>query len=160
MRAVVFVDTSVLLNVLNAPGNRKPDGHTRDCSEMERLRQAGTTPILPMTALVEAGDAVAKVSGNNQDNGTQRYPRVVRATINGSAPWAFSGAALVGHSFKRMLSGADSIPDLTQLMPSRVGTGDAAIMQGVAQYRMNVHLPSGTSVRIWTHDEGLRAYAP
>jgi hypothetical protein len=160
MREVVFVDTSVPLNVLNVPGNCKPDEHTRDYSEMERLRQAGTTLILPMTALIEAGNAVAKVSGNNQYNVTQRYLQVVRATVNGSAPWTFSGVALDGPLVQKMLSGADSIPDLAQLMTSRVGTGDAAIMKEVAQYRMNVHLPSGTSVRIWTHDEGLRAYAP
>jgi hypothetical protein len=160
MGEVVFVDTSVLLNVLNVPGNCKPHEHERDKNKMEELQQANAILILPMTALIETGNAVAKVSGSDKYNVTERYLKVVRATVEQKAPWTFSGTALNGALVEKMLSSTGSIPGLVDLMKTSVGTGDAAILQEVAQYQSNVHLPSGTPIRIWTHDVGLQAYIP
>jgi hypothetical protein len=87
MAAVILVDTTVFLNVLNIPGfnqNREKVMH-----RFKRLMgEPGTNLLLPMAAIIEAGNHVAHLSdGRERRRWACVFADQVRAALQGDAPW-------------------------------------------------------------------------
>lgn len=154
----MFVDTSVLLNIMGVPKCGNTAEQAADRERFAVLTRAGACLILPVTCLIEAGNAVAKVSGPDKHRVQATYLRFVRATVQDEAPWALSGVALDLGLLGTILDGSTVVPTLSHLLSSGVGTGDAAILHEARQYLTRVSVPSGTPVRIWTHDRALDAW--
>lgn len=60
MGDVVFVDTSVLLNVLDVPG--KNSDHVEVASTFKQRVQEGHTFVIPATSVIEVGNHIAQLS--------------------------------------------------------------------------------------------------
>lgn len=157
MGHVVFIDTTVLLNLLNVPHNN--DEHAGDTSQLKRLVGTDATLVLPFTTIIETGNAIVRNAGRQVHACGCRLVAVLRATMADEAPWVASGVGLTHALLPLIVDGRGGVPALLDLMMvSGVGTGDAGILAEICEYRQRI--PSATPVAIWTHDEGLKAYSP
>lgn len=159
MAETVFLDTSVLLNLLDIPG--KNSDRERAVAEFKRLAlDAQVVLIIPVTAVIETGNHIAKL-----DDGGLRRQRAeqlcdwLRKAIDGTSPWGLSRAEWDDDTLRKLIDGHDSLPGLPDLAGQKVGAGDAAILHERRRFQERVDVPSGQPVRIWTYDNGLRAYA-
>jgi predicted nucleic acid-binding protein len=84
--SIVLVDTSVFLNVLDAPGRNQDRPAVKD--ELRRLIEERATLLLPFVAIVETGNHIARLSnGGNRRRFARRFANEVRTAIEGKAPW-------------------------------------------------------------------------
>lgn len=153
---VVFVDTSVLLNVLRVPGSGNEDLIRSDIERFSKLLNGGSQLVLPLTTIIETGNAIASVHGGDRHRCTTIFVKFLQRSLTAEAPWATAGFSDRTELLRHLVNGGPAIPSLADLMGAGVGAGDASILAEVAQYRKGI--PSATPVEIWTHDEGLSAY--
>ena len=147
MPEVIVVDTTVLLNVLDVPGRNQ---HRDDVFErFEEVTEAGASLLLPMAAVFEAGNHIAKLADGYQ---RRRFAGVfcdqVRAALNGVAPWVLVP-----------LPGADQLGNWLEDFPDcamrEVGMSDLSMIK--AWKEACLRNPS-RRVCIWSLDAGLRGY--
>jgi hypothetical protein len=86
MAAVLLVDTSVFLNVLDVPAFNQ---HRESVfQQFERFLQEGSYLLLPMATVFEAGNHIAQLSdGGLRRAHAERFVGTVREAIDGNAPW-------------------------------------------------------------------------
>lgn len=156
-RSVVILDTSVLCCWLRVPGRETAgsgDGRY-DCSrataEIDRAIADGATLVLPIAAVIEAGNFIAQ-AGSHRFEAATRLMDQLRAAVQAESPW---GAFVEQNSLwadDRLIRLANEWP--TQAA-NRTSIGDATIA-GVAEY----YARTGMRVTILTSDEGLRDFQP
>lgn len=156
MAGVVFLDTSVLLNLLEVPHNNSDHMEIRD--EFRRLAAEATTFVVPVTAVVETGNAIAQLPGGNERRMCMtRFVDWLRTALATTAPLAVSGVAWDESFLTALLDGGGARMSLVDFATSGVGSGDAGLLLEVERYRSKV--PSATPITVWTLDEVLNAYA-
>ena len=131
-----------------------PSSHHRDLQELVDLARTGAQIVLPLTTVIETGNAIAKVHAD-RNRYIDHFVKILRSSIANESPWLTVGETTNIALFSRMVNTGDVL--LSDLMIGDIGTGDAAIIAEVAELRTRI--PSATPVRIWTHDDLLRAYS-
>ncbi len=81
---VVFLDTSVLCNLLAVPGCAQDHDGVR--SEFEQRVASGARFVLPITTLIETGNHIAKTAGNRRA-AAERFARMIEQILVDTAPW-------------------------------------------------------------------------
>lgn len=158
MADVVFVDTSILLNLLDVPGKSSDKDTVVD--EFRSLVAAQATLIIPIAAVVEVGNHIAQLAnGRYRKDRAERFQTFLRASLDGQLPWVVSGASWDEPFLEGLLAGEHPVPGLSELAQQGVGSGDASILQELNRYRSRSDLPTGLPVRLWTLDTSLAAYA-
>jgi hypothetical protein len=158
MAEVVFVDTSVLLNLLDVPG--KNSERVALAAEFKALVSAGAALVIPVAAVVEVGNRIAQLSsGGHRRDRAQRFAAFLRPPPDGRAPWVVSGASWDETLLGRLVDGHDPAPGLVDLCTDKVSSGDASILHELYRYRERTDLPSATPVPLWTVDALLDGYA-
>lgn len=160
MGDVVFVDTSVLLNVLDVPG--KNSDREEVTSTFKKRVQEGHTFVIPATSVIEVGNHIAQLpDGGLRRDRARRFERFLLASLQGTPPWVVSGLVWDQTFLTGLIEGRTELhlPGLVDFASSQVGAGDAAILHERERYRSRVDVPSGQTVTIWTLDQGLAAYA-
>jgi hypothetical protein len=158
MAEVVFVDTSVLLNVLDVPG--KNSDRSTVMTDFKALLVGNATLVIPVAAVVEVGNHIAQLpSGSDRRTRASRFCDFLDRSLRGEAPWVVSGVPWDGSFLSRLINGDGGLPALTELCVSQVGSGDASILLELSSYRERADIPSAMPVRLWTLDAGLAAYA-
>lgn len=159
MSETVFLDTSVLLNLLDIP--RKNSHRAEAVTEFKRLaRDVSVVLIIPVTAIIETGNHIAQLA-----DGALRRERAallcqwLRQAIDGTSPWGLSRAEWDDATLGRLIDGHAQLPALPELASQKVGAGDAAILHERQRFLERVEVPSGQPVRIWTYDQELGSYA-
>ncbi len=156
MSAVVFVDTGVLLNLLDVPHkNSDREGVVR---EFKHLVSSGCLLIIPIAAVVEVGNHIAQLPGDLARDRAKRFVDFLRRSIGGQPPWVVSGARWDTDYLRALVEG-NHRPGLVDLATQGIGSGDASIMLEIDRYRARTDLPSGQPVRLWTLDRSLTAYS-
>lgn len=155
MADAVFVDTTVLLNLLDVPRNN--DRRDQAVRELRTECSSGSVLILPLTSIIETGNAIVRDAGGKRHQRSMTFVDLVKAALSGVEPWTLSGAGLGRDLVVSMVDGHASVGSLTDLMTHGIGTGDACILAEVHAYRERV--PSATPVRIWSYDANLVSYA-
>lgn len=159
MGEVVFIDTSVLLCILDVPG--KNQDRESIVEEFTVLATGdGNTLILPVATIVETGNHIAQLS-----NGEQRRTRMgalcklLLDSATATAPWVVGNAHWNQSFVQKLVEGRTDHPiePLVALATRGVGIGDASIIHEAHLYRAATSTPSAQSVRIWTLDAGLQA---
>lgn len=112
MAEVVFVDSSVLLNLLDVPGKNSDRGGVT--AEFKAHAASGVTLIIPMAAVVEVGNHIAQLPGHDRRD---------RATCSNEIG---GGDASILHELYRYRSRTD----LPGALPVRLWTLD----RGLAAY--------------------------
>ena len=147
MPHVVIVDTSILLNLLDVPG-RDQDRDTVFMRFAELLN-AGANLLLPVAAIFEAGNHVARLpDGRQRRRQAENFGDHVRQALEGRAPWTLT--PLPGTS---ELTGW--LDDFPQSAMRGIGMGDLSIVKAweSACARHPLH-----RVSIWSLDRHLTGY--
>lgn len=156
MAEVYFVDTSVLLNLLDVP-QRNQDRAEVTALFKERVR-AGAILVIPAATIIETGNLIAQLAdgGARRDRAT-RLAGFLTAAAEGRAPWTVVATEWSGEFLQSLVDGGGTAPSLADLAMQGVGAGDACILRELAAYRSRV--PSGLTLSVWTLDAGLAAHA-
>lgn len=159
MRAVhevVFVDSSILYNLLDIP--QKNAERDIVVPEFRKLAAAGaTTFIFPLTAVVETGNTIAQLPGTACRDRAEKFVGFLRMALDEREPWAVSGVAWNLGFFRSLVDGGAHGLGLVDFSTVGIGGGDASILLEIDHYRRRI--PSATPVRLWTRDHKLRSYA-
>lgn len=144
MSAIVIVDTSILLNILDVPGRN--ESREEVLAELEALIETGDHLFIPMSAIVEVGNHIAQLSSGAQRRSTaERFVAEVRKALADEAPWK----PINFPSNLEVLGWLDAFPDAAM---RGLGMGDLSIKKEwetlCSKYRMS-------RVRVWALDEDL-----
>lgn len=144
MSAIVIVDTSVLLNILDVPGRN--ESRPAVLVELEKLIDTEHHLFIPMAAIVEVGNHIARLgNGAQRRSVAERFVAEVKKALANEAPWR----PINFPSNHEVLGWLDAFPDAAM---QGLGMGDLSIKQEwldlCAKYRMS-------RVRVWTLDGDL-----
>lgn len=153
MSAVIFIDTSVLCNLVPVPGR---DQHADEVkSELVAHLDAGRVFILPITAVIETGNFIAQISdGRARRKAAQDFENILRYVCEGKAPWTLHDVAWTASFIEEMLRGAGTGSDYVQHAQNKVGAGDLCILTERFQYQNRTQ----GRAEIWTRDVALGAH--
>lgn len=150
--AVVFVDTSVIVRLIGIDGEQLA---SEVAAEFETRREAGQRFVLPVTALIEAGNRVVQQSSNRRLF-AERLRKVIEEASQPNPPWILHQATLDQQFAQELLAGNSTGSDLTSLLADgRLGTGDVAILVERDQFKRAM---AHASMKVWTLDLELSAY--
>lgn len=146
---VKFIDTSVMLNLLEVPNM---------CSDKEIVREqwkesldAGDFLIMPAATIIETGNHIAHINnGNIRRKIAGQFGEYLRKTASGEAPWKLYG---VKDMKEELLYFADNIENFAT---REIGIGDMSIIYAYQQYIKEV--PAIGSIMIWSTDYHFREY--
>lgn len=149
---VVFVDTSVILRLIGMDGD---DCAKEAVEEFEERRQRGQRLILTVTALIEAGNHVARQPTGRRVF-AERLKKLIEAANAPDAPWILRETTLDRHFVDELLGGNSTGSDLVTLLgDGRLGTGDVAILVERDQFKKKT---AHAGVEVWTLDDELSAH--
>lgn len=156
MTTVVFVDTSILANIVRVPG--KDQDYDDVIDELRRRIGLGEELVLPVTAVVECGNHVAQIKGAHNDRfaAARRFVDILCQVRDGEAPWVFNQAEWDAEYWTTLLAGAGTGEPMEVLLNRGIGAGDIAILAERETYRQRTGIDD---VRIWSLDQGLAAYS-
>lgn len=144
MSEIALVDTSVLMNVLDVPGFNQHRSEV--LTEFLHLIEAEAHIFLPMAAVLEAGNHIAKLSnGGLRRQHAQNFAAEMRKALNGEAPWRpmqFPDHATIA-------SWLDQFPDAAM---QGLGIGDLSIREAWKSLCVTYSM---SRVRVWTLDGDL-----
>lgn len=154
MTEVVFLDSSVLFNILEVP--HKCSDRASVVDEFTQLAGNGATFVFPMTAVVETGNVIAQLAGHDRRACMERFVGLLRQALGPTAPWAVSGVPWDGNFLSALIDGGGRRLPLVEFATMGIGSGDASLLLEIERYRARV--PSATPVRLWTLDKALSAH--
>lgn len=146
---VRFIDTSIMLNLLEVPGR---------CAEKEQVKrewaevlQAKETLIMPIATIIETGNHIAHIAdGRARHTVTAKFQEYLEKTAESKAPWTLYGNGLEKEEIKYI---AEHMEEFTRM---KVGIGDMTIIYAYKKYLEEK--PAIGTIMIWSTDEHLAAY--
>ena len=147
---VHFIDTSVLVNILDIPGMNQDREMVLNEYEVLIL-ESGNTFILPLATIIETGNHIAHINdGSMRRIKGIEFADMLMKIANDESPWKF---------FEDEVS-QDEIRVIAERLPQSVtyssGTGDLSIISAFEKYRDNT--PAIGYIRIWSMDSHLQHY--
>ena len=148
MSNVHFVDTSVLVELLNVPNMN--DRHAQAQKEYNDLAAKGDVFVLPVAVLVETGNHIAHIAnGNIRRQIAINFSSLVGKAINSEDNWNTVPDIQI-NTLKTIMH---NFPDLAH---DKMGFGDISIIEQFNDYWKN-RQPIG-EMRIWAFDDHLQGY--
>ena len=147
MSDVVIVDTTVLLNVLDIP----PRNQNRDAvlAEFKKLVEREVSLLLPMVALFETGNHIARLSnGRQRRRHAARFCDRVGEALEGKAPWT----PVPLPEPADLAQWLDEFPDHAM---RKTGMSDLSIIKA---WKAACTRHPNRRVRIWSFDGDLQGY--
>ncbi|MGI9032649.1 MAG: hypothetical protein ACR2HY_02980 [Acidimicrobiales bacterium] len=156
MSRVTFIDTSVLCELVRVPGKTQRAAEVR--SEFEARVGAGEQFVLPVTAVIEAGNHIAQAAGDRR-GAAERLDQVIRAAGAGRAPFRPNLVSWDGPFLAALSAGNATGQSFVDLAGNGLmGAGDVAIL--VERDRFVAESAFGVAdVGIWTLEHVMGAYA-
>ncbi len=155
--AVVFIDTSVLCNLLRIPG--KSQHHEAVQADYQCRRTAKDTFVLPMAAIVETGNHIEQLAaslGNERRRCAENLTSILRLVARGTEPWVLVEMEWNLELLQQFCDGGQTTPAFTDVATQgALGGGDLTILIERDRYAKRV---MGQSVEIWTYDQTLQAW--
>ncbi len=156
MIEVRFVDTSILLDLLDVPG--KAQQHDLVRSQLVELIAERVQLVLPIATIIETGNHIAQVGdGTARRTCAERFVQLLRATSQGILPWVLHSVAWDERMLIKLCDGTSVTGPFVDLAgKGLLGTGDLAIL---AECELYSERTAHVRVAVWTHDARLAAYA-
>ncbi len=160
MKRILVLDTSVLCVWLKVPGKSRCStwrdsttglGYKQIDNLLKREEEKGSTFVLPMAAIIEAGNHISQADKRRYEVASE-LARVITKTARADTPWAAFTDQGALWSSDGLMALANEFP---QLAARRLSLGDATI-KNVAEY----YARAGWEVQILTCDRGLQSYEP
>jgi hypothetical protein len=149
------VDTSVLVNLLDLDGFNQDKEAVAD--GLKKRLDAKDTLILPITAIVEAGNHIAHHGdGGHRRAVAEKFATFLQYTCDGTAPWQLHSVQWDNAFLEHVISGASTGMTLVQQAVSRMGCGDLCVLAEREAYRRRSGI---RDVRVWSLDAHLQAHA-
>jgi hypothetical protein len=156
MPTVEFVDTSILVNLLNVPHLNQR--HAEVVEQLQNKRAEGVQFILPITAVIETGNHIAQVSdGYHRRACAERFVSMLAMVAEKKAPWVLHELGWDAEFLLLLVDGASSGTSLIDHASAQVGCGDLSILAERDRYLGGVS--KGVRAAIWTLDHGLAAWS-
>ena len=144
MSAIVIVDTSVLLNIMDVPDRNQHKPAVLD--RLGTLIEAGDHLFIPMAAIVEVGNHIAQVkNGAQRRAAAERFVNEVRSALADEAPWK----PINFPSNQQVLSWLDAFPAAAT---RGIGMGDLSIQKEWEELCQRHRM---SRVWVWTLDDDL-----
>lgn len=154
MTAVVFIDTSVLCNLLEVPGRNQDRDVVLD--DYRRRSTARNQFVLPIATVIETGNFIAQLKdGRVRRDVASRFHKTLIMVALGKSPWVLHDIAWNAAFLQNLLRGCDSGADYVELTMQGLGAGDLCILTERHSFQTRSRLPT----EIWTLDTGLRSYS-
>ncbi len=146
---VRFIDTSVMVNLLEVPGLCDDAQKVKD--EWKQVLDEKEVLVLPVATIIETGNHIAHIpDGNMRRIVAGKFGEYLRKTAEGEAPWQLYGVEL---DKAGLLYLADHIEENASM---NVGVGDMSIIYAYEQYKENT--PAIGNIMIWSTDTHLQGY--
>lgn len=153
MPHVLFVDTSVLLNLLAVPGFDQDRANM--AVQLSEFVEAASVLILPTAAIIETGNHITHVSdGGERRAAIERFAAVLEKTISRTAPWELNSVEWSDGYLRMILDGSGTGMTMAEQVVNGLGVGDLTILAEAKQYRNRTQIPD---VRVWSLDRQLNA---
>ncbi|MDT3396953.1 hypothetical protein RKE29_09890 [Streptomyces sp. B1866] len=155
LRIVDFLDTSILLELLDVPHR---NAHRAEVTaEMERRRQEGVSFVLPAATVIETGNHVFQVdNGHARRECARRFTDLLRATAAHKTPWMMNEHTWDSAFLTALCEGGTTgIPLTEHAVRKLLGAGDLSIVAERDLFARRV----AARVRIWTLERTMQAYA-
>lgn len=144
MSAVVIVDTSVFLNILDVPGFNKSWDNVFE--ELQVSINNGDHLFIPMAAIVEVGNHIAQLAnGAARRTSAQKFVEEVKKALANEAPWK----PINFPSNHEVLGWLESF---TEAAVIGMGVGDLSIKK---EWEELCNKYSMSRVRVWSLDSDL-----
>ena len=147
MSAIVIVDTSVLLNVLDVPSYNQE--RERVFAEFVRLVDTDASFLLPLAAIFETGDHIADLRDGGQ---RRRYAEMfrdrIREALKGEAPWV----PIRFPDERQLAEWLTEFPDHAMRGP------DLSDLSIIKAWETECARHKGRRVRIWSLDRHLQGF--
>lgn len=144
MSSIVIVDTSVLLNIMDVPDRNQHRDAVLD--RLGLLIEDGDHLFIPMAAVVEVGNLIARVkNGSQRRTAAERFVKEVRAALVDEAPWK----PINFPSNAEVMAWLDAFPDAAT---QGIGMGDLSIKQ---EWHALCQRHRLSRVWVWTLDRDL-----
>ncbi|MBY8880446.1 hypothetical protein [Actinacidiphila acidipaludis] len=155
-RRVEFVDTSVLCNLLGIPGKSQDRAEVIAAYQVKQ-KARDCDLLLPVTAIIETGNHIAQLADGRQRRAcAELFDAMLRAVVNGDAPWALNEVEWNAAHLDALLAGGRTGSTLVEHACNRLGCGDLNILIERDRYLART---SGVQATVWTLDELLSSYA-
>ncbi|SEO18759.1 hypothetical protein [Actinacidiphila rubida] len=150
------MDTSVLCNLLGIPV--KCQDRAKVVEQYHAKQKAHDCDLLlPVTAIIETGNHIAQLNDGHQRRiCAERFDVMLRAVVNGDAPWALNEVEWNAAHLDALLAGGRTGSTLVEHACNRLGCGDLNILIERDRYLART---SGVAATVWTLDELLSSYA-
>ena len=143
---VVIVDTSIFMNVLNVRGfNQHRNAVIVD---FKQRIDRNESLILPLAAIIEAGNHIAQLHGNWRRHFAQHFTRQVAMMIDGEAPWV-AARSIEAADLRRWIN------EFADHAMRGLGIADVSIID---EYERQCALNPQRIVEIWALDQHLAGY--
>ena len=148
MKAIVLVDTSVLLNVLRVPA--KSGARSAVLAQLEVHILADDQLLLPMATVLETGNHIGQIkqSGAERRRCASALVELVHGAVTEHLPWALVPLP----DQDALLSWLDEFPDWAV---RGVGLGDVSIVDA---WKRACSQFQGWRVTVWSLDTHLQGY--
>jgi len=152
---VVFIDTSVLCNLLPVPG--RDQDRTSVLEQYRAFQDAHTTMVLPITSVIETGNFIAQLAdGRERRVVAEKFASILGAVARSDAPWQLHEVDWGTTFLNDLVSGAESGQALVEHATAGIGGGDLCILTERLHYQRRSAIDD---VKIWTRDRSLAAYS-
>lgn len=146
---VKFIDTSVMLNLLEVPDMCKDAEEVKE--QWKKNLEAKDILIMPAATIIETGNHIAHIAnGNRRREIAGRFGEFLRKTAEGEAPWQLYGVKSIK---EELLYLADNIEDFAT---REIGIGDMSIVYAYQHYIEET--PAIGTIMIWSTDTHLQGY--
>jgi len=150
MQTVYFIDTSILLNILEVP-DFDQDRQTV-MKEMKDKVKAGENFILPIATIIETGNHIAHIGdGRLRRNRAQKLSDMLDSIIHNRSPWVYNKSEI---SDEELLNISQKFPNYAE--QQEMGLGDLSILAEFARYKKKHS--KFINVKLWSLDKHLKAF--
>ena len=147
MSAIVLVDTSILLNVVNVPGRNQQ--REAVIAALAAHINDGDHLFIPMAAIIETGNHIAHISdGGARRSAAERFAGEIRNSLDDVAPWK-------PLNFPRAEDLSAWLVQFPDSASKKVGMGDLSIQHEWAHLCKKYPM---SRVLVWTVDDDLQGY--
>lgn len=146
---VHFIDTSVLLNIIDVPGRNQQ--HEEVMEELISLtgKKKENALVLPFATIIETGNHIAHCGdGGKRRKAAEKFSMCLEKTINNQAPWQYYGNQLTEKDLQEICR---EFPDFAM---RGEGFGDLSIIRAYQKYKDET--PAIHKIRIWSVDGHLK----
>ena len=153
MRPVLFIDTSVLCNIVPVPGMDQEVESIK--GELKKFLQEGVQFILPITSVIETGNHIAHLpDGGRRRMVAEKFADILNFVLEGKAPWVLHDVPWNAAFLEELLATADTGCTYVEHAVAERGAGDLCILTERAAYERR----TGIRATVWSIDKDLIAY--